>query len=51
MCTPNIKNDYGILLITNFYNIYYPFMKGIEKELFPIRLFNVKKLEDKINEV
>ena len=25
-------------------------MKGMEKKLFPIRLFNVKKLEDKINE-
>ena len=25
-CTPNIKNDYGALIITNFYELLYPFM-------------------------
>ena len=48
-CTPNIKNDYGSLLITNLYKLLYPFIPNQYGDL-PLKLFNVKNLQDKINE-
>ena len=49
-CTPNIKNDYGALIITNFYDLLYPFMPKEYTADVPLRLLDVKNLQDKINE-
>ena len=49
-CTPNIKNDYGTIFITNFYKLLYPFFPKEYTVDVPLRLLDVKNLQDKINE-
>ena len=49
-CTPNIKNDYGTIFITNFYELLYPFFPKEYTADVPLRLLDVKNLQDKINE-
>ena len=49
-CTPNIRNDYGKIIINNFLSKYYPFFPNEGMNKLPSRLLNVKKLDDKINE-
>ena len=49
-CTPNIRNDYWKIIINNFLSKYYPFFPNEGMNNLPIRLLNVKKLDDKINE-
>ena len=49
-CTPNIRNDFGIIFTNNFLSKYYPFFPKDGMNMLPIRLLNVKKLEDEINE-
>ena len=49
-CTPNIRNDYGKIIINNFLSKYYPFFPNEKMNNLPIRLLNVEKLDDKINE-
>ena len=49
-CTPNIRNDYGVLIFTNFYKLLYPFLPPNTFPNVPLRLLNVKNLQDKINE-
>ena len=42
-CTPNIRNDYGKIIINNFLSKYYPFFPNEKMNNLPIRLINVKK--------
>ena len=50
-CTPNIRNDYGVIRITNFYRLLYPFLPPDAFPLIPLKLKNVKNIADKINEL
>ena len=36
-CTPNIRNDYGVIRITNFYRLLYPFLPPDAFPLIPLK--------------